>query len=111
LKLEIREHVRAFDLTSGFMLMPVGYHLALLDAAESEILAYHWHPHGLSRITTPHLHLGLAAQVRQRDLARAHLPTGLIALTDFIELLIEGFGVEPRLKNWREVLAGVRASR
>lgn len=89
----------------------IGYQYALLDAAEREILAYHWHPSGRSSILDPHLHLGPAGQIRQRDLASAHLPTGMISLPDIIQLAIESFGVVPRVESWREVVAEARANR
>jgi hypothetical protein len=111
LKLEVRHDFRTFEYAGGFTLIVVGYHYALLDAAGREIIAYHWHPHGRSKITEPHLHLGPAAQVRQRDLAGAHLPTGMITFADVIELCVRDLGVVPRLNRWREVIAEVRAAR
>jgi hypothetical protein len=59
----------------------------------------------------PHLHLGPAAQVKQRDLAAVHLPTGIISLPDIVELVIGEFGVEPRVEGWRDVVAEARANR
>jgi hypothetical protein len=113
LKLEINQYFRAFDLPAEgsrrHTLIVVGYRYALLDAGEREILAYHWHPIGRSAVTQPHLHLGPAAQVRQRDLAGAHLATGVISLADVVEMLIKSFDVEPRLRGWREIIAEARA--
>lgn len=115
LKLQIRQHFRTFELVGvdgrRHTLISVGYVYALWDAAERELFSYHWHPHGRSRATQPHLHLGPAAQVRQRDLATAHLPTGHVGLADVVELAIEGFGVVPRVEAWREVIADARANR
>lgn len=111
LKLTVRQHFRMFDLAGRHTLIVVGYQYALCDAAEKEISAYHWHPSGRSRFTQPHLHLGRAAQIKQRDLASAHLPTGHVSLADVIELAIDGFGVVPRIETWREVIAEARASR
>jgi len=115
LKLQIRQHFRTFELVGvdgrRHTLISVGYVYALLDAAEREILSYHWHPHGRSDVTQPHLHLGPAAQIKQSDLASAHLPTGHISLPDIIQLAIESFGVVPRIEGWREVVAEARASR
>jgi hypothetical protein len=116
LKLHIRQHFRTFELPGAVdgrrhTLIPVGYAYAIWDAAEQEIFSYHWHPHGRSHVTNPHLHLGPAAQVKQRDLAAAHLPTGHVGLPDIIELAIESFGVVPRLKSWRDVVAEARANR
>ena len=111
LKLAVQQHFRTFDLAGRYTLIVVGYQYALCDAAEKEILAYHWHPIGKSRFTQPHLHLGPAAQVKQRDLASAPLPTSHVSLADVIELAIHHFGVEPRLDGWRQIIAEVRASR
>ena len=111
LRLLMNEHFRTFDLAGRHTLIAVGYRYSFRDAGEHEILSYHWHPHGQSRFTQPHLHLGAAAQVRQRDLASAHLPTGVISLADVIELAIESFGVVPRVGSWRNVIAEARANR
>lgn len=111
LKLELRQHFRTFELTGRSTLIVVGYHYAISDAAEREILAYHWHPSGQSPAVDPHLHLGPAAQIRQSDLASAHLPTGLISLPDVVQLAIDGFAVVPRIQSWRDVVAEARANR
>lgn len=114
LKLLVSQHFRTFELsaTGGqHTLIAVGYRYSFRDAAEREILSYHWHPHGRSRFTQPHLHLGKAAEVRQRDLASAHLPTGHVSLPDVVELAIEGFGVAPRIEGWRDVVSEARANR
>ncbi|MEO8457469.1 MAG: hypothetical protein ABI559_06625 [Chloroflexota bacterium] len=115
LRLIVDEFFRVYEFGSGttsrHTFITFGYQYKLLDAGNKEILAYHWHPSGPSKAKQPHLHLGSAAQVRQRDLAAAHLPTGLIALTDMVELAIEAFGAEPRTSDWRTVVAEARAAR
>ena len=40
------------------------------------------------------------------DLAKAHLPTGLVGLNDFLRLLITEFEVRPLRKDWIYLLAG-----
>jgi hypothetical protein len=84
------------------------YQYALDDADGREIIAYHWHPRGRSSETRPHLHLGAGAKVAYDVRAEAHLPTNRIALEDFLWLLIDGVGVEPRRDNWRDILAASR---
>ena len=81
-----------------------GYLYGLQDSEESEIIAYHWHPAARSSVTAPHAHLGPGAQARRTDLARAHLPTGRIAIEDVIRLSIVSFGVYPLREDWSEVL-------
>ena len=60
-------------------------------------------PHSLSH-TSPHMHLGPAAEIGFTDLGRAHLPTGRIGLADVLRLAIRDLGAEPRRDDWREVL-------
>ena len=81
----------------------VGYRYELGHADGPMILAYHWHPVGVSPVTTPHLHLG--GQVAGLDLSKAHLPTGIVGLDDVLRFAIVDLGVEPLRGDWREVLA------
>ncbi len=87
------------------------YWYRLLDRQEHELLAYHWHPEGVSPITFPHLHL--SSQVRPIAigpgadpvaLAEMHLPTGQVTLADIVRLLITEFAVQPRRDDWETVL-------
>lgn len=80
------------------------YRYTLSDAEGREILAYHWHPWPGMRVTWPHLHLEAGAQVGRQDLARAHLPTGRVAIEDVLALAIAELGVRPLRADWREVL-------
>jgi hypothetical protein len=78
-----------------------------------EIITYHWHPEGLSSEDAPHLHLKSGAKVGRVELTRtkgesAHIPTGRVALEEFLRLLIECFGVPPRKSDWRQVLRGTK---
>ena len=84
-------------------------HVYQLRAGERELLAYHWHPRGLSPHTAPHMHLGVAAELGFADLGSAHLPTGRIGLDDLLRLAIRDLGVEPRRDDWREVLGEAHA--
>jgi hypothetical protein len=76
----------------------------VLDVNRTEVLAYHWHPEGVSPVTTPHLHLGAASGVTWPRLQGAHMPTGPVALTAFVRCLIEELGVEPRRPDWQAAL-------
>jgi hypothetical protein len=79
------------------------YYYSLLDAAEKEIIAYHWHPH--SDVAFPHLHICSGARVGRVDLRNAHIPRGRIALEDLLRMVITEFGVTPRRRDWPDVLA------
>ena len=76
------------------------------DRDDAELLAYHRHPTGRSRVTWPHLHVGgLGSGLVQ---SRTHLPTGYVALQDLIRLAIEAFAVTPRRRDWASVLERTR---
>jgi hypothetical protein len=100
------------DSTRSYWVQATSYRYQLLDGEEREILAYHWHPVGLSSITYPHVHL--SGRLAPLDTGRGaepvalggmHLPTGLVTLADIVRLLITEFGVEPRRDDWATVLA------
>lgn len=80
------------------------YQYTLLDLDQREILAFHLHPEGPSRVITPHLHLGAGAGQLRTDLAAAHIPTGPVSLAAVARLIIEGFSVRPRRANWDATL-------
>jgi len=63
----------------------------------TEILAYHWHPHDPG-VKFPHLHL--------KDSPRIHFPTSRVCLEDFVLLLIRDYQLKTRLKDeeWKEIL-------
>jgi len=80
------------------------YYYTLSDSENREILSYHWHPDQPGMVAYPHLHLGPGAQLGWRKLAGAHLPTGQVRLEDLLRLAIGELGVQPRRKDWKEVL-------
>lgn len=94
-------------------LQTVGYRYEVLDADEREIVAFHWHPVGVSPITYPHLHLSgrlapidLGPREEPVRLGEMHLPTGgMVTLADVVRLLISEFGVVPRRGDWERILA------
>jgi len=104
------------------------YRYQIYDLEGTELLLYHWHPDGLSSVTTPHMHAPCAPRIslprprttkpRQVDIGRLHLPTNHILLEDIIELLIRDLGIEPRpefrdansSRFWEKVLRENRAA-
>jgi hypothetical protein len=84
------------------------YRYAIEDENSEEIIGYHWHPHSVSRISFPHLHLGSGAKVGRAELedAKAHLPTGRVGVEEVINLLIEHFEVEAHKRDWKNLLMG-----
>lgn len=97
------------------------YSYRLLTSEHREVVAFHWHPSGLSRFTTPHLHVAGASPIslpvlangvpRSLDIGKAHLPTRQLGPEDIVALLVDDpvFAVEPRRIDWRRVLLRTRA--
>lgn len=97
---------------NGFLVNTSAYRYHILDRDDREIVAYHWHPEGVSSVTEPHLHLSgrlNPLDTGPRDvpipLGEMHLPTGTVTLTQVVRLLITEFGVEPRRDDWATVLS------
>lgn len=95
----------------GFAVQMARYSYRILEPEGREILAYHWHPLGLSAVRRPHVHL--SSRIAPLTLGRTqaavllgemHIPTGYISLADIVWLLIEEFGVDPRRPDWQAVL-------
>jgi hypothetical protein len=84
----------------------VGYAYTLAEAARPEVtlLAYHWHPHGRSQNTSPHLHIYQCAEIRRPDGRVAHFPTGRIALEEVLRLVIQEFNVRPLREDWEAII-------
>ena len=89
----------------------VSYEYRLLDPDQREIIAFHWHPTGLSNVTDPHLHL--SSQLKPIEMGRSqeplaladmHIPTGFVTLEDVVRLLITEFGISPRRDDWDRLL-------
>lgn len=92
------------------------YRYRILDPNGLEILAYHWHPAGVSPVTYPHVHLSgrlpplaLGPRGGAVRLGGMHLPTGgevgAVTLADVVRLLITEFGVGPRRADWERIVA------
>jgi hypothetical protein len=69
-----------------------------------EVLAFHWHPDGPSRVTTPHLHISAGSGVVFPRLLGAHIPTRRISVEQFLRLILDELGVKARRDDWRKVL-------
>lgn len=88
-----------------------GYFFHVTEYQHREILAYHWHPDGVSPVTTPHLHLSsrlpdiAVSEGVEISLSAVHLPTGEVSAQDIVRLLITEFGVEPRRSDWRTIVS------
>src|SRR5262249_11568026 len=86
------------------------YRHHILDRDEREILAFHWHQEGKSRMRSPHLHLSSAIGPVPLPggsivtLDQMHLPTGFVALGDVVRLLVVEFGAVPRRDDWEAIL-------
>ncbi len=75
-----------------------------------EIIAYHWHPEGLSHERRPHLHVGAGFGSLRPEWHKAHLPTGHVSPTAILLLLIDQLGVAPRRDDWPDVFAQLDAA-
>ena len=95
----------------------IAYSYHLYDLQGSELIAFHWHPTGVSPVTYPHLHL--TSRVRPFEIddpthpnwqpalisfSDMHIPTGPILLENVVRLLIDEFGVVPLRPDWDEIL-------
>jgi hypothetical protein len=103
----IEEYDIAQTPEGGWQTRVVAYFYAI-EQDGSELLAYHWHPHGKSPITSPHLHVRADVQVGERWLGKVHLPTGAIELEDVVALAIEELGADPLREDWELLLRETR---
>lgn len=97
-------YVQTADHSAPWKVSIVGYWYSIETSEEQDLVAYHWHPNAPGEHTSPHLHIGHAAQIGYAPIAGAHLPTGPVALESVLRLAISDLGVEPRRADWREVL-------
>lgn len=76
------------------------------DAADGrEILAYHWHPSGLSHERRPYLHPGAGLGAIRSEWQKAHLLTGAVSPAALLQVCITVLGVPPRRAGWPAVFA------
>jgi hypothetical protein len=95
--------------TEPWKVTTVAYSYTLSESDGPEIFAYHWHPTTPNSVHYPHLHLEHGAQLGRQEFHSAHLPTGRVSLEDFVQLIIESFGVSPVRNNWEALLEESRA--
>jgi len=79
------------------------YVYALEDNEYQEIISFHWHP-GPSGYKNPHIHLGAGAHIGLRQLEKAHIPSGRIAIEDVVLCAIRDFDVTPLRGDWETVI-------
>jgi len=78
------------------------YLYALDDEAGREVLAYHWHRSGRSRIVRPHLHVATSGgALVDRG---THLPTGFVSFARVITLCVEEMHVKPARRDWETIV-------
>jgi hypothetical protein len=67
-----------------------------------QIISAHWHPLARnSRFAKPHWHIGGVTGASDRVyLDRAHIPSPRVSIEEFIRLMIEDLGVQPRTDDW-----------
>lgn len=106
LGLTVLEEYELTETVSGSWEARIASYFYAIEHDGSELLAYHWHPQGHSRITGPHLHVRGSREVEGQPLGKLHLPTGTIRLEDIVALAISELGAEPLHEDWRRVLAG-----
>jgi hypothetical protein len=82
-----------------------GYALGLADDQHKEMVSYHWHPNSESPEIKPHFHVG---EGYMRQQGRLHVPAPRVTVEQFIETLVDSFGVQPASDDWREMLAYTR---
>jgi hypothetical protein len=69
-----------------WQILAVEYNYTLRLVGGADLIAYHWHPRGVSGITWPHAHFHtLTSPV---DLSRTHFPTGRVALEAVVRYAI-----------------------
>lgn len=106
ISLVLRHHYRIVEDSrprGPWKVSTAGYYYILCESSSSkEILGYHWHPD--VEPSFPHLHLEAGARVGREEFAKAHLPTGRVALEDVLRLAINGFGIKPLREDWSDIL-------
>ncbi len=96
------------DATGTWRTHTTWYDYAIFGSEDGsdEWLSYHFHP---ETHRVPHLHVNVDPQWGRRGFRKHHLPTGRVVLEDFVQLLIDEFGVKPLKRGWQKVLRDNRA--
>ena len=80
LSLTVAEEYELIEVAAGDWEARIVSYFYAFEHAGSELLAYHWHPQGHSRVTEPHLHVQGDRKFEGLALGKLHLPTGAIRL-------------------------------
>jgi hypothetical protein len=85
-------------IPEGFKAQTTGYTYSVLGKEGEgfrEILVFHWHPLTTKNLKWPHMHV--VGNTFDGDLGRVHIPTGRLAIEDFVRVLIRDFDVKARV--------------
>ena len=102
--------VRTPDNPRRWKVRTLKYVYELVDSQNRRILGYHWHPDDVSWVGWAHLHIGHTSPASGADtpppidVRQAHLPTGRIALEEFLLVLIQEMGILPVRSDWYATL-------
>lgn len=88
----------------------VSYQFAISNRQHQEILAFHWHPEGISDVREPHMHVGAGiVDAGKGDFGKGfsnfHIPTGHVALPHVVRFLLTDFNVVPNRRDWEAALS------
>jgi hypothetical protein len=97
------------------------YAYLVQDVSGRELFAYHLHPHGVSEVRTPHLHVSAARDISLPkgpgyrgdaglQLGKLHFPTHRVEPSQLVRFLITELGVGPRRADWEAVLDRIERS-
>lgn len=103
LSFDVAEQYEVRQDADGWRVAILGY-LYAVGYEGRELVSYHWHPRGNSRVTRPHMHVAADVRVGDRWLGKVHLPTGPIGLEQVVALAIVELGVEPLRDDWERLI-------
>jgi hypothetical protein len=87
------EAVQLAGDSSAWQVKTTGYAHEFRHSEGIEVLAYHWHPLGVSAITWPHVHLH--QYTAPLNLSRAHVPTNRVSLQAIVRFAIMDLRIPP----------------
>jgi hypothetical protein len=96
--IDITQTYLIVETADGFKAQTTAYSYGILAKEGDgfrEILQFHWHPKTTKNLKWPHMHV--VGNTYDGDLSRVHIPTGRLAIEDFIRVLIRDFDVKARL--------------
>jgi hypothetical protein len=103
--------VRVDERIRDYHAATTAYIYQILDSTGNEIIAYHWHPAGASRVIHPHLHISsrvnpipVGRGPDELALADLHIASGVVRLGDIVRFLIEELDIAPLRDDWRQIL-------